>query len=117
MKIIAGKVTDIDFFSRKSTLPTCPIAKHIINLVNGKLKVKYIRKLVKKSYTPVVPIANTCSIGYPHDSRADNAAYRHDRRADNAAYRHDRRADSLSLCIISLTYCNMLLIIFLKPDR
>ena len=73
------------------------IAKHIINLVNDKLKVKYIRKLVKKSYTPVVPIANTCSIGYPHDSRADNAAYRHDRRADNAAYRHDRRADSLSL--------------------
>ena len=72
------------------------IAKHIINLVNDKLKVKYIRKLVKKSYTPVVPIANTCSIGYPHDSRADNAAYRHDRRADNAAYRHDRRADSLS---------------------
>ena len=44
-----------------------------------------------------MPIANTCSIGYPHDSRADNAAYRHDRRADNAAYRHDRRADSLSL--------------------
>ena len=43
-----------------------------------------------------MPIANTCSIGYPHDSRADNAAYRHDRRADNAAYRHDRRADSLS---------------------
>ena len=55
-----------------------------------------MRKLVRKSYTPVVPIANTCSIGYPHDSRADNAAYRHDRRADNAAYRHDRRADSLS---------------------
>ena len=53
--------------------------------------------LVRKSYTPVVPIANTCSIGYPHDGRADNAAYRHDRRADNAAYRHDRRADSLSL--------------------
>ena len=72
------------------------IAKHIIDLVHDKLKVKYIRKLVKKSYTPVVPIANTCSIGYPHDSRADNAAYRHDRRADNAAYRHDRRADSLS---------------------
>ena len=43
-----------------------------------------------------MPIANTCSIGYPHDSRADYAAYRHDRRADNAAYRHDRRADSLS---------------------
>ena len=52
--------------------------------------------LVRKSYTPVVPIANTCSIGYPHDGRADNAAYRHDRRADNVAYRHDRRADSLS---------------------
>ena len=56
-----------------------------------------MRKLVKKSYTPVVPIANTCSIGYPHDGRADDAAYRHDRLADNAAYRHDRRADSLSL--------------------
>ena len=55
-----------------------------------------MRKLVRKSYTPVVPIANTCSIGYPHDGRADNAAYRHYRRADNAAYRHDRRADSLS---------------------
>ena len=53
--------------------------------------------LLRKSYSPVVPIANTCSIGYPHDGRADNAAYRHDRRADNAAYRHDRRADSLSL--------------------
>ena len=39
-----------------------------------------------------MPIANTCSIGYPHDGRADNAAYQHDRRADNAAYRHDRRA-------------------------
>ena len=25
MKKIVGKVTDIDFFSRKSTLPTCPI--------------------------------------------------------------------------------------------
>ena len=25
MKKIAGKVTDIDFFSRKSTLPTCSI--------------------------------------------------------------------------------------------
>ena len=72
------------------------IAKHIIYLLNDKLNVKCIRKLVRKSYTPVVPIANTCSIGYPHDSRADNAAYRHDRRADNAAYRHDRRADSLS---------------------
>ena len=56
-----------------------------------------MRKLVRKSYTPVVPIANAIGIGYPHDGRADNAAYRHDRRADNAAYRHDRRADSLSL--------------------
>ena len=55
-----------------------------------------MRKLVRKSYTPVVPITNTCSIGYPHDGHADNAAYRHDRRVDNAAYRHDRRADSLS---------------------
>ena len=47
-----------------------------------------------------MPIANTCSIGYPHDGRADNAAYRHDRRADNAANRHDRRADSLSHLLI-----------------
>ena len=58
--------------------------------------IEYMRKFVRKSYTPVVPIANTCGIGYPHDGRADNAAYRHDRRADNAAYRHDRHADSLS---------------------
>ena len=72
------------------------IAKTIIYLFNDKLIVYCIRKLVRNSYTPVVPIANTCSIGYPHDGRADNAAYRHDRRADNAAYRHDRRADSLS---------------------
>ena len=43
-----------------------------------------------------MPIANTCSIGYPHDGRADNTAYRHDRRADKRRYRHDRRADSLS---------------------
>ena len=80
------------------------IAKHINNLFNDKLNVKCIRKLVRKSYTPVVPIANTCSIGYPHDSRADNAAYRHDRRADKAAYRHDRRADSLSIgrCYLSI---------------
>ena len=41
-------------------------------------------------------ISNTCSIGYPHDGRADNAAYRHDRRADKRRNRHDRRADSLS---------------------
>ena len=72
------------------------IAKLIINLVKDKLIVKCMHKLVRKSYTPVMPIANTCSIRYPHDGRADNAAYRHDRRADNAAYRHDRRADSLS---------------------
>ena len=43
-----------------------------------------------------MPIANTCSIGYPHDGRADKASYRHDRRADKRRYRHDRRADSLS---------------------
>ena len=72
------------------------IAKHIINLFNDKLIIEYMRKLVRKYYTPVVPIANTCSIGYLHDGRADNTAYRHDRRADNADYRHDRRADSLS---------------------
>ena len=57
-------------------------------------------KLVRKYYTPVVPIANTCSIGYPHDSRADNAAYPHDRRADKRRYLHDRRADSLSCCFL-----------------
>ena len=73
------------------------LAKHIINLLNDNLIVKCIRKLVRKSHTPVVPIANTCSIGYPHDGRADNAPYRHDRRADKRRYRHDRRADSLSL--------------------
>ena len=72
------------------------IAKHIINLFNDKLMIQCLCKLVRKYYTPVVPIANTCSIGYPHDGRADNAAYRHDRRADNAAYLHDCRADSLS---------------------
>ena len=43
-----------------------------------------------------MPIANTCSIGYPHDGQADNAAYQHDSRADKRRYRHDRRADSLS---------------------
>ena len=61
---------------------------------NDKVIVQRIRMLVRKSYTPVVPIANTCSIGYPHDGRVDNAAYRHDRRADNAANRHDRRASA-----------------------
>ena len=74
------------------------IAKHIINLFNDKLKVKYIRQLVRKSYTPVVPIANTC-----------NADYRHDPRADNDAYRHDRRADSLNralkLMVILCNFC------------
>ena len=73
------------------------IAKHIVNLFNDKLIIEYIRKLFRKSYTPVMPIANTCSIGYPHNGRADNTAYRHDRRADNAANRHDCHADSLSL--------------------
>ena len=47
--------------------------KQIINSFNDKLIVECIRKLVRKSHTPVVPIANTCSIGYPHDGRADNA--------------------------------------------
>ena len=78
------------------------IAKHIINLFNDKLIIEYIRKLVRKYYTPVVPIASTCSIGYPHGGRADNTAYQHDRRADNADYRHDRQADSLSR---TLHYC------------
>ena len=67
------------------------------------------RKLVRKSSTctPVVPIANTCSIGYPHDGRADNTAYRHDRRADNAAYRILARSDdtsSRSLACDALNY-------------
>ena len=44
----------------------------------------------------MVPIANTCSIGYPHDGRADNTAYRHDHHADKRRYGHDRHADSLS---------------------
>ena len=38
MKKIAGKVTDIDFFSQKSTLPTCPIElqyhKHFDNEIS-----------------------------------------------------------------------------------
>ena len=43
------------------------IAKHIIYFL-------LILKLVRKS-SSVVPIASTCCIaGYPHDSRADNAA-------------------------------------------
>ena len=46
----------------------------VINLFNDKLIVECIRKLVRKSHTPVVPIANTCSIGYPHEGRAENAA-------------------------------------------
>ena len=58
--------------------------------------------------TPVVPIGNACRTGYPHDSRADNAAYRHDRRADNAAYRHDRRADSLSPFILPYALADIL---------
>ena len=93
------------------------IAKHIINLFNDKLIIEYIRKLVSKSYTPVVPIAKTCIIGYPHDSRAYNAAYRHDRRADNAAYRHNCRADSLSqliICVTSLLTVIMLRFIFFQ---
>ena len=64
--------------------------------------VKCISKLVSRSHSPIVLIANTCSIGYPHDGRADNAAYRHDRRADKRCYRHDPRADSLSRDISTL---------------
>ena len=37
------------------------IAKHLTDLFNAKLIIEYMRKLVRKSYTPVVPIANTCS--------------------------------------------------------
>ena len=81
---------------KKVNFECISIAKHVINLFNDKLIAQCICKRVRKSYTPVVPINNTCSIGYPHDGRADNAAYRHDRRADNAAYRHGLRADSLS---------------------
>ena len=90
------KLVFLFMINKNDNFECISIAKHIINLFTDKLNVKCIRKLVRKSYTPVVPIANTCRIGYPHDSRADNAIYRHDRRADNAAYRHDRRADSLS---------------------
>ena len=52
-----------------------------------------MRKLVRKSHTHIVPIVNTCSIGYPHDGRADNATYQHHHRhhADKQRYRHDRR--------------------------
>ena len=59
------------------------IAKHIINVFNEKLIVYCICKLVRKSCTPV----NTCSIGYPHDGRANNTAYRHDRRADSLSHK------------------------------
>ena len=65
-----------------------------------------------------MPIANTCSIGYPHDGRADKAAYRHDRRADNAAYRHDRRADSLShLVEAKLFVCFFVCVEALRPSQ
>ena len=80
------------------------IAKHIINLFNDKLIVQCLCKLVRKSYTPVVPIANTCSIGYPHDGRADNAAYRHDRRADNAILARSDDISSRSLAFDALNY-------------
>ena len=44
----------------------------IINFINNKLIVQCIRKPVRKTHTPVVQIANTCSIGYPHDGHAGN---------------------------------------------
>ena len=62
-----------------------------------------------------MPIANTCSIGYPHDGRANNTAYRHDRRADYAANRHDRRADSLSHLKSQRVLISLYKAIFLLP--
>ena len=50
--------------------------------------------MLEMSRTPVKPIANTCSIGYPHNCLADNAAYCHDCRAGKHRYWHDHRADS-----------------------
>ena len=44
MKKIAGKVTNIDFYSRKSTLPTCPIQTTNVRFVvcdNGFLQIFY----------------------------------------------------------------------------
>ena len=41
-----------------------------------------IRKVIRHSHTPVVPIANTYCTGYPHNCLADNATYRHDCCAD-----------------------------------
>ena len=35
MKKIAGKVTDIDFFSRKSILPTCPIGTTVVRIASA----------------------------------------------------------------------------------
>ena len=94
--IIKSNLVFLFIINKNVNFECISIAKQIINLFNDKLIIEYIRKLVRKSYTPVVPIANTCSNGYPHYGRADNAPYRHDRRADKAAYRHDRRAFSLS---------------------
>ena len=69
------------------------IAKHIIIFFNDKVN-SSMNKLVRKSHTAVMPIANTCNIGYPHDGRADNM----DRRADKRHYQHDHRsADKLLL--------------------
>ena len=44
-----------------------------------------------------MPVANTCSTGYPHNGRANNIACWHDRRVDKRCYQHNYHADSLSL--------------------
>ena len=52
-----------------------------------------------------MPIDNTCSIGYPHDGRADNAAYQHDRRADSFGQR-DVIGHSLRGELLGVYHCN-----------
>ena len=86
----------------ENLIPVIPVALAIHTTVQGRknaqkfykrcVRYECIRKLVRKSYT-----CYTCSIGYPHDGRANNTAYWHDRRANKRRYWHDSRADSLSL--------------------
>ena len=47
MKKIAGKVTDIDFFSRKSTLPTCPMKEITFDLVGGMDEIARTKSLLE----------------------------------------------------------------------
>ena len=67
-----------------------------------------MHKLVRKSHTPIVQIANTYSTGFLHDCRVDNAA------ADKWRYWRDRRADSLSRACTLIGMMNIL--VRLKRD-